>query len=129
MNGKNLMMGLSFFVFMMLGSFSVSAQNWVTTPEAKILIKGELATLQSDFDQAQTDQQRLDIAFVMKYYYQVYHQIAEAGMEVSQAVDSSKPTNKASKHSSGLIYFSANDANFKSQVLALVDAATDLLSN
>jgi hypothetical protein len=128
LNGKNLMMGLSFFVFMMLGSFSANAQ-WVNSSEAKVLIKGELATLQNDFDQAPTDQARLDIAFVMKYYYQVYHQIAEAGMEVSQAVDSSKPSNKAEKHSSGLIYFAAEDANFKAEVLALVATATDLLSN
>jgi hypothetical protein len=128
MNGKNLMRGLSFFVFMMLGTFSANAQ-WVNSSEAKVLIKGELATLQNDFDQASTDQARLDIAFVMKYYYQVYHQIAEGGMEVSQSVNSSKPTNKAEKHSSGLIYFAAENANFKAQVLALVAAATDLLSN
>jgi hypothetical protein len=128
MNGKSLMMGLSFFVFMMLGSFSANAQ-WVNSAEAKVLIKGELVTLQNDFDQAQTDQQRLDVAFVMKYYYQVYHQIAEAGMEVSQAVNSSKPENKAEKHSSGLIYFAAENPDFKAQVLALVDAATNLLNN
>ncbi|MFT5765926.1 MAG: hypothetical protein ACI8X3_003364, partial [Saprospiraceae bacterium] len=53
MNGKSLMMGLSFFVFMMLGSFSANAQ-WVNSAEAKVLIKGELVTLQNDFDQAQT---------------------------------------------------------------------------
>lgn len=128
LSGKNLMMGLSFFVFMMLGSFSATAQ-WVTPQEAQTLIKGELVSLQSDYDQAQTDQQRLDIAFVMKYYYQVYHHIAEEGMEVPEAVSSSKPLNKAEKHSSGLVYFAAEDSNFKLQAQALVDAATDLLSN
>jgi len=127
MNGKNLMMGLSLFAFMILGSVSASAQ-WVSSSDAFVLLKQELTTLENDFNQATTDEQRIEIAFETRYYQTVMSNIA-GGMEVPAAVEDARPSNKPVLHSSGLIAFAAAGENFKNEAQALVDAGTDLLSN
>ena len=129
LNGKTLIMALSFFAFMILGTISASAQNWVSSDEALLLLKDQISTLESDYAQANNDQERLDIAFSVKYYSTVYGQIGDLGMEVSVAVDAARPQNKATKHSSGLIYFGTEAPDFKVKSQALINAATDLLSN
>jgi len=129
LNGKALMMALSFFAFMILGSVSVSAQNWVTSSEAVLLLKDKLTTLETEYNQASTDQQRVEVAFETRYFRTVFYQVTDGGQEVGDAVESARPINKPGIHSSGMIAFSKVHPNFKNDVQALVDAGTDLLSN
>jgi hypothetical protein len=129
MNGKSMLMVLSFFAFMILGSVSVSAQNWVPTSEAVVLLKNKLTTLETEFNQAPTAEQKVEVAFKTRYYRTVFYLITDGGQEVGVAVESARPANKPGLHSSGMIAFSKVHPNFKNDVQALVDAGTDLLSN
>jgi hypothetical protein len=129
LNGKALMMALSFFAFMILGTVSTSAQNWVPTSEAVVLLKNKLTTLDTEFNQAPTAQQKVEVAFKTRYYRTVFYLITDGGQEVGIAVESARPANKPGLHSSGMIAFSKVHPDFKNDVQALVDAGTDLLSN
>ena len=127
--GRSFVMAVSLCVaFMFLGASAVSAQNWVTSDEAVILLKGEIETLDNAFPNAQTDEQRMEIAFKRKYYFSVMVDI-RLGTEVPEAVSSNRPTNKPQVHASGLIAFDGNAPTFKQEANALVATATDLLSN
>ena len=126
MNGKSIVMVLSLFVFMILGSVSASAQ-WVSPSEATVLIEDHMTTLKSDFEQAANDQVRYTIAMEMRYFSWVQTNLNQ-GQEVPTAVEGARPFDKPMVHSSGLVYLSAEDTNFKNEAQALVDAGTDLLS-
>ena len=127
MNGKSMLMVLSFFAFMILGSVNASAQ-WVSPSEATVLLKQEITNLESDRDQASSDEERSNIVFKMRYYHTVMFNMSTLGMEIPQAIEEAKPTSKPVAHSSGLMYFTADVPNFKLEAQALVDAGTDLLS-
>jgi len=120
-------MALSFFAFMILGSINASAQ-WVSTSDATNLVKQEVETLENDFSQATATQERYQIAFEIRYYTRLLYNLTEGGMEVPEAVEEARPEEKPMAHSSGLVYLSAEDENFKMEAQALVDAGTDLLS-
>ena len=129
MNGKSMVMVLSFFAFMILGSVSASAQIWVSPDEAALIIKDHVTTLENDFSNASTTQEKLDIAFEIKYFTLVKGLFNDAGLEVPEAVLEAKPVDKAKQHSSGLIYFDSDSPNLRAEADALVALATDLLSN
>ncbi len=128
MNGKNLMMALSFFAFMILGSVSATAQ-WVSTPEAVELIKAEVLSLDNEFAQATTNAEKEQITFEKRYYLLVGHYITEGGLEVPAGVTQATPTDKPKVHSSGLVEFTSDGPDFKQDVATLIAEATDMLSN
>lgn len=127
MNGKSIAMVLSFFAFMILGSVNASAQ-WVTPSEGIMLIKQEVTSLENDFSQASSDQERFDIAMKVRYFNRLMFNMANLGMEIPEAIEEARPEDKPVAHSSGLVYLSAEDPNFKNEAQALVNAGTDLLS-
>ena len=126
--GKSFVMAISFCVaFMFLGASTVSAQ-WVSPDEAVLILKTEIGALDVDFQQAQSNDEKLEIAFRHKYYSAVMEDIA-LGTEVAQAVTNNRPENKPTLHSSGMVAFSGDDPNFKQEANGLVADATDLLSD
>ena len=128
--GRSFAMAFSLcMAFLFLGAGTVSAQNWVTPEQAVLLLKSEIQTLDQAFQNAQTTQAKLDIAFRHKYYSSIMRDIGLNGTEVPQAVTSNRPTNKPQMHSSGMIAFNGDAPTFKAQANALVADATDLLSN
>ena len=122
-----MVMALSFFAFMILGAVSADAQ-WVNTTEAITLIKAEIETLDTEFEQATTDEQRLSIANAKRYFLTVGTLIAEEGQEIPAAIEGARLQNTVGIHSSGLIYFSDDNPDYKTISQGLVDEATDLLS-
>ena len=129
-NGRSWFMSLSLFVaFMVLGAGSLAAQNWVTSAEALDILRNEVQTLETEFEQAPTDEEKVEIAGRIKYYNAIKNAIIFHGDEVPAAVENTKPQNLPAKHSSGVIAFSKTGDNFKEDVEALVSDATDLLTN
>ena len=127
MTGRTMMMALSFFAFMILGTVSANAQ-WVNTDEAIELLKTEISTLDDDYAQASTDEARIAITNAKRYYMSVFVAITDLGQEIPTAIEGSRLNNLAGIHSSGLIYFSTDSPDFKTVTQGLVDDATDLLS-
>ena len=128
MSGKPMVMVLSLFAFMILGSVSATAQ-WVSNDEAILLLKNEITTLDDDYAQAQTDEARVAITNAKRYYTSVFVSIAELGQEIPTAIEGSRLNNLAAIHSSGLIYFSKDSPDFKTITQGLVDDVTDLLTD
>ncbi len=128
LSGKSMLMALSFFAFMILGSVSASAQ-WVTPTEAVVLLKQEIETLENDFAQATNDTEKYNIALELRYFKRVFFNVTDGGLEVPQSVEQARPEYLPTVHSSGLVYGSNEDPNFKTIAQALVDAGTDLLSD
>lgn len=128
LNGKAMVMALSFFAFMILGSVTASAQ-WVSNDDAVVLLKDRMNQLDDDFAQATTDTERYEIALEKRYFLRVFNGITAEGLEVPAAVEGARPEYLPTVHSSGLVYGSNDDPNFKTIAQGLVDAGTDLLSN
>jgi len=130
MNGKSMLMGLSFFAFMILGSVNASAQ-WMSPTQATAELKQQIETLENDFNAATTTAAKINIAFEKQYYETIMTLINVDGVEVPASVQQAKPTFKPAQHSSGLVVLTSDVSyhpNFKTEVQGLVDDATDLLS-
>jgi hypothetical protein len=127
--GRSILVAVSLCVaFMFLGASAVSAQQWVTPEEAVLILKGEIETLDNDYQQAPTNEAKLAIAFRHKYYRTIMVDISQ-GTEVAQAVNNNAPDSKPTLHSSGMVAFSSDEPNFKQEVQGLVDDATALLTD
>lgn len=122
-----MMMALSFFAFMILGTVSADAQ-WVNTDEAIALIKAEINTLDNAYNQAGTDEAKVEVANELRYFNSLFYMITEEGQEIPTAIEGARLANLAELHSSGLIYFSDDSPEYKTISQGLVDEATDLLS-
>ena len=120
---KVLVLSVAFFF---VGLASINAQ-YISADEAITTLKSELETLKSDFDNAASNTVRQDIAFKYRYFSVVVEDIHN-GNEIGAAIHENAPLNKPLIHSSGLIAFTNEHPDFRTERDALVLLLDDLLS-
>ncbi len=120
---KVLVLSVAFFF---VGLAGINAQ-YMSVNEATTTLKGEIEVLEDAIPNTTSNNAREDIAFKLRYYYDVMRDINE-GNEVGAAIHENAPAYKPRIHSSGLVEFTNDYPNFKVERQALVNYLDNLLS-
>ncbi len=129
LNGKSIVMALSVFAFMILGSVNATAQ-YVNVVEATTRAKMEISTLEADYENATTNEERSGIAFEIGFYTHLINNMTDLGMEVPAAIEAARPVTKPIVNASGWITYSTQISDtFKAESETLISNAQDLLSD